>query len=103
MSEAITNSPYRRKLIVAHTRKLKRVHKLGQYSEVLKFACVYLKQKPSQLSKCLLYRKMMQYGIKLSTKHPSEGRGEGHKRHCCCMYYTIMCSTFCRQYQLVHK
>ena len=24
------------------------------------------------MSKCALYRKMMQYGIKLSTKHPSE-------------------------------
>ena len=72
MSEAIMNSPYRRRLIVAHIRKLKRVHKLGQYSEVHKFACVYLKQKPNQLSKCALCRKMMQYGIKLGTKHPSE-------------------------------
>ena len=72
MSEAIMNSPYHWRLIVAHIRKLKRVHKLGQYSEVHKFACVYLKQKPNQLSKCALYRKMMQYGIKLSTKHPSE-------------------------------
>ena len=66
------NSPYRRRLIVAHIRKLKRVHKLGQYSEVHKFACVYLKPKPNQLSKCAIYRKMMQYGIKLSTEHPSE-------------------------------
>ena len=72
MSETITNSPYRQKLIVTHIRKLKRVHKLGQYSEVHKFACVYLKRKPNQLSKCLLYRKMMQYGIKLSTKHLSD-------------------------------
>ena len=72
MSEVIMNSPYRRRLIVAHIRKLKRVHKLGQYSEVHKFACVYLKQKPNQLSKCARYHKMMQYGIKLSTKHPSE-------------------------------
>ena len=72
MSEAIMNSPYRWRLIVAHIRKLKRVHKLGQYSEVHKFACVYLKQKASQFSKCALYRKMMQYGIKLSTNHPSE-------------------------------
>ena len=72
MSEANMNSPYRRRLIVAHIRKLKRVHKLGQYSEVHKLACVYLKQKPNQLSKCALYLKMMQYWIKLSTKHPSE-------------------------------
>ena len=72
MSEVIMNSPYCRRLIVAHIRKLKRVHILGQYSEVHKFACVYLKQKPNQLSKCALYHKMMQYGIKLSTKHPSE-------------------------------
>ena len=66
------NSLYRRRLKVAHIRKLKRVHKLGQYSEVHTFACVYLKPKPNQLSKYALYRKMMQYGIKLSTKHPSE-------------------------------
>ena len=72
MSEAILNSRYRRRLIVAHIRKLKRVLKSGQYSEVHKFACVYLKQKPNQLSKGTLYRKMMQYGNKLSTKHPSE-------------------------------
>ena len=72
MSEVIMNSLYRRRLIVAHIRKLKRVHKLVQYSEVHKLACVYLKPKPNQLSKCALYRKMMQYGIKWSTKHPSE-------------------------------
>ena len=30
------------------------------------------KIKHNQLSKGALYRKMMQYGIKLSTKHPSE-------------------------------
>ena len=29
------NSWYRLRLIVTHIRKLKRVHKLGQYSEVL--------------------------------------------------------------------
>ena len=72
MSEAIMNSPYRRRLIVAHIRKLKRVHKKGQYFEVHKFACVYLKTKPNQLSKCALYRKTVQYGIKLSTGHRSE-------------------------------
>ena len=66
------NSSYSRRLVVAHIGKLKRVHKLGQYSEVHLFACVYLKLKPNQLSKCALYRKMMQYGIKLGTKHPSE-------------------------------
>ena len=72
MSEAIMNSPYRRRLIVAHIRKLKQVLKLGQHSEVHKFTCVYLKQKANKLSKCALYRKMMQYGIKQSTMHPSE-------------------------------
>ena len=39
---------------------------------VHKFARVYLKIKLNQLSKSALYRKMMQYGFKLSTKHPSE-------------------------------
>ena len=72
LSEAIMNSRYHQRLIVTHIRKFKRVHKLGQYSEVHKFACVYLKTKPNQLAKWALYRKMMQYGIKLSTKHPSE-------------------------------
>ena len=33
---------------------------------------IYLKIKPNQLSKCALYRKMVQYGIKKSTKHPFE-------------------------------
>ena len=66
------NSPYRRRLIVARIRKLKRVHKLGQYSEVHTLACVYLKPKPNQLMKCALYHKMIQYGIILSTKRPSE-------------------------------
>ena len=60
------NSRYCRRLIVTHIRQYKRVHKLGQYLEVHKFACVYLKTKPNQ------FRKMMQYGIKLSTEHPSE-------------------------------
>ena len=39
---------------------------------VHKFVCVYLKIKPNQLSQGALYRKTMQYGFKLSTKHPSE-------------------------------
>ena len=51
------NSPYRRRYGSQH-KKLK-VHK---------FACVHLKPKPNQLSKCALYHKMMQ----LSTKHLSE-------------------------------
>ena len=63
LSEASMNSQYCRRLIVTHIRKLKVDHKIGQYSEVQKFACVYLKIKPNQLSKGALYRKMMQYGI----------------------------------------
>ena len=39
---------------------------------VYKCACVYLKIKPNRFSKGALYRKMMQYGFKLSAKHPSE-------------------------------
>ena len=39
---------------------------------VHKFACVYLNIISNQLSKGALYRKMMQYGFKLSTKHPPE-------------------------------
>ena len=39
---------------------------------VHKFACVYLKIQANQLSKGALYRKMMQFGFKLSTKNPSE-------------------------------
>ena len=72
LSEAIMNSQYCRRLIVNHIRKFIRDNKLGQYSEVQTFACVYLKIKPNQLSKCALHRKVMQYGILLSTKHPSE-------------------------------
>ena len=40
--------------------------------EVHNSACVYLKIKSTQLSKGALYRKMMQYGFKLSTKQSSE-------------------------------
>ena len=58
---------FRRRLVITpNIRTLKRVHKLGQYSTVRKFACVYLKIKPNQLSGCALYHKMMQYGVKLS-------------------------------------
>ena len=39
---------------------------------VHKFACEYLKTIPNQVSKGALYRKMMQYGFKLSIKHPPE-------------------------------
>ena len=42
---------------------------------------VYLKTKHNQLSKDALYRKMMQYGIKLSTKHPSEANNNFEKRY----------------------
>ena len=63
LSETIMNSQYCRRLIVTHIRKFKRGHKLGQYLEVQKFACVYLKIKPNQLSKAALLRKMMHYGI----------------------------------------
>ena len=59
LSEAIMNSRYRPRLIVTCTRKLKRVHKLSQYSKVRIFACVYLNIKPNQLSNCALNRKMM--------------------------------------------
>ena len=63
LSERIMNSQYCRRLIVSHIRKFKRDHILGQYLDVQKFACVYLKLKPNQLSKGALHRKMMQYGI----------------------------------------
>ena len=59
-------------MILTHIRISKPVHKIGQYSDVHKFACAYLKIKHNQLSNGALYRKMMQYGIKLSTKRPSE-------------------------------
>ena len=61
--EVIMKSQYCRRLIVTHIRKFKREHKLGQYSDVQKFVCVYLKVKPNQLSKGALHRKMMQYVI----------------------------------------
>ena len=51
------------------------------YSEVHKFACIYLKIKPNQLSKGALYLKIVQYGIKLSTKHPSETNNNFENSH----------------------
>ena len=62
LSEVIMNSQYCWRLIVTHIRKFKQDHKLGQYSDGQKFACVYLK-KANQLSKGALHRKMMKYGI----------------------------------------
>ena len=59
LSEAIMKSQFCRRLIVTHIRKFKQDHKLGQYSDVQKFACVYLKIKPNQLSKDALHRNMM--------------------------------------------
>ena len=50
-------------------------------SEVHKFACVYLKIRPDQLYKGALYRKMMQYGVKLSTNHPSESYNNFNSSH----------------------
>ena len=47
LSEAIMNYRCRQGLIVIRIRKLKSIHKLGQYSEVHKFVCVYLKLKPN--------------------------------------------------------
>ena len=50
-------------------------YKLLYYKEILSIywmTRVDLKIKPNRMSKGALYRKMMQYGIKLSTKHPSE-------------------------------
>ena len=64
---------YPRRLKVTHIRKLKRIHKLGQYRGGTRIRmCIYLNIKPNKLSKGALYHTMMQYGIKLSTKHPSE-------------------------------
>ena len=63
LSEVIMKSQYCWRLKVAHIRKFKRDHKLGKYLDVQKFACVYLKVKPNQLSKDALHRKMMQYVI----------------------------------------
>ena len=52
LSEAIMNSQYCQRLIVTHMRKFKRGHKLGQYLEVQKFACVYLKKKQKKTINC---------------------------------------------------
>ena len=54
MSEVIMNSPYRRRLIVAHIRKLKRVHKLGQYSEVHKCMCISKTKTQSIVEMCTI-------------------------------------------------
>ena len=48
---------------------------------VHKFACTYLKMKPNQLSQGAIYRKMMQYGFKMSTKHPGETNNNFEKSY----------------------
>ena len=47
LSEVIMNSQYCWRLIVTYIRKFKQDHNLGQYPDVQKFACVYLKIKPN--------------------------------------------------------
>ena len=54
LSEANMNYRYRGRLIETHIRKLKRIHKLGHYSGVHEFVCVYLNIKPNKLSKGVL-------------------------------------------------
>ena len=83
------NYQYRRRLIVTKIRKLKRIHKLGQYSEVHELVSVYLNIKPNLLSKGALYRKMVQYGIKLSTKHPSETKNNFQNSYLKSIFFSI--------------
>ena len=107
------NYRYRERLIVTHIRKLKRVHKLGQYSEVHKFVCVYLKIKPNKLSKCALYRKMVQYGIKLSAKHLSETNNNFENSYLKSVIFSVKSITsynipfeieiFCNQKSIGHR
>ena len=100
-------SRFRHRLIVTHIRKLKPVYKLGQYLEVHNIACVYLKINPNQLSKGALYRKMMQYGIKLSTKHTSETNNNFEINHLFLVknktFYNIPIKIFCNQKNIVLK
>ena len=88
------NSRYRWRLIVTHIGKLNRVHKIGQYSVVHKFACAYLKIIPNQLSQGALYRKMIQYGFKLSTKHPSETNNNFEKPYLKSIIFLVKNKTF---------
>ena len=75
-------------------QKLKRVHKLGQYSQVHKFVCVYKKITPNLLSKGALYHRMMQYGIKLSTKHPSENNNNFEISYLKSVMFSVKSITF---------
>ena len=88
------NHRYRRRLIVTYMRTLKRLHKLGRYSEVHKLVCVYLKIKPNLLSKGALYRKMVHYEIKLSLKHPSETKNNFENSYLKSVIFSVKSITF---------
>ena len=46
------------------------------------------------MSKCALYRKMMQYGIKLSTKQPSETKNNFENSYLKSIIFTVKNRTF---------
>ena len=60
---------------------------------VHKFVCVYLK-KHNQLSQDALYRKTMQYGFKLSKKHPSETINNFENSYLISIIYLVRNKTF---------
>ena len=52
------------------------------------------KTKPNQLSKYALYRKLVLYGIKLSTKHPSETNNNFENSYLKSIIFLIKNKTF---------
>ena len=61
---------------------------------VHKFECVYLKINQNQLYKGALYRKMMQYGFKLSTKHPSGTKNNFENSYLKSISFLVNSNTF---------
>ena len=61
---------------------------------IYKFAFVYLKINPNQLSKGALYRKKMQYGFTLSAKHPSETKNNSENSYLNSISFLVKNKTF---------
>ena len=87
------NSRYRRRLLIIHIRNEPSPQIRSIFGGRQICMCIS-KLKPNQLSQGALYRKMMQYGLKLSTKHPSETNNNFEKSYLKSIIFLVKNKTF---------